>query len=203
MDESIVRMFLSAEGPIFTTKLFLGPTDLDIEMLPSWIRVVGPTLEHLTLSFGQVVSAKVAQQGKSNHCSAHACGVDTCTAAVSLKHCRALQRLTFCAKPWSSSSSAPSNPCFWPCALEHLRSAISIKTLAAVEFVWTIGYEDTGKERATALEEVNGLLREMRYQGALMVTFSTITMTNRTRREVCRSLVEVLPASLLPTTQSP
>ena len=64
MDESIVGIFASAQDTVSVTRLSLGPTDLDIEMLPSWVRVVGPSLETLELSFGQVACPEVARKGR-------------------------------------------------------------------------------------------------------------------------------------------
>ena len=64
MDESIAEIFMFAKGSLSRMTLSLGPTDLDIEMLPSWVEVMGSSLEQLRLSFGQIACSTVAQKGE-------------------------------------------------------------------------------------------------------------------------------------------
>ena len=65
MDENIAEIFMLAKGTLSKMTLSLGPTDLDIEMLPSWVDVMGSSLEQLRLSFGQIACSQVAQKGGS------------------------------------------------------------------------------------------------------------------------------------------
>ena len=62
--ESIAEIFMFAKGSLSRMTLSLGPTDLDIEMLPSWVEVMGSSLEQLRLSFGQIACSTVAQKGE-------------------------------------------------------------------------------------------------------------------------------------------
>lgn len=197
MDESIVEMFLSMLTPVTITQLSLGPTDLDIEMLPAWIRVVGASLQHLRLSFGQIASLGVAKKGthvcKVVHPEHDLYSVPDLPVSGCLQHCRRLQKLTLCAKPWNASLRALANPHFWPCALEFLRSAVHVDTLHTVEFVWkTNNDNELSIHTAEALKDLDKLLADSCKSKALNVTFACGIRSGKTWYKA-QLLSELLP----------
>ncbi|KAF7795349.1 hypothetical protein EIP86_006506 [Pleurotus ostreatoroseus] len=65
LDESIVKMIAFSQEHPCVKQLSLGPTDLDIEMLPAWTHLIGASVEHLWLSFAQIGHPDVVKRGMS------------------------------------------------------------------------------------------------------------------------------------------
>ncbi|PSR71974.1 hypothetical protein PHLCEN_2v12184 [Hermanssonia centrifuga] len=175
MDRRIVESLVASDsGSLRVKTLSLGPDELDIEMLPLWIRVVGTTLEHLQLYFGFINQPGIVH-----------------SAADCLKNCKSLHTVTLSAGIWNNSVFSVSRPNFWNSTLDVLQVPLQEGFLRTIYIICQSICIRTA--RSAALKAIDELLTRVSDRRALSVNFSFFNAD--TRPEEMANISPPSPAS--------